>query len=105
MTQPTFADGPRVPLMVEGVIDAMTLRQLFADLAASATVLGAREKSGPTANTGPEEQTPDSALARLLSGAARATQIRYRFADHEWTDTILTVVGGFRVVRCRHESE
>ncbi|HUR53311.1 MAG TPA: hypothetical protein VMZ71_04235 [Gemmataceae bacterium] len=105
MTQPTFPDGPPVPLMVDGVIDAATLRQLFADLAASATVLGVREKSGPTAYTGADEQTTQTALARLLSGSARAAQVRYRFDNHEWTDTILSVQNGFRVVRCRHESE
>ncbi len=103
MTQPTFADGPPVPLMVDGVIDATTLRRLFDDLAASAVILGLREKSGPTAYTGGDEPTPESALSRLLTGRVRAVQVRYRYADHEWTDTILTVPNGFRVVRCRHE--
>lgn len=103
MTQPTFTEGPPVPLMVDGVIDATTLRQLFADLATSATIIGVREKSGPTTYTSADEPTPDAALARLLSGVVRATQVRYRFDGHEWTDTILSVPGGFRVVRCRHE--
>ena len=103
MTQPTFPDGPPVPLMVDGVIDATTLRQLFTDLATSGTVLGVREKSGPAAYTSADQLTTDSALARLLAGSARAVQVRYRFDDHEWTDTILSVQYGFRVVRCRHE--
>ena len=104
MTQPTFPDGPPVPLLVEGVIDATTLRQLFADLATAATMLGVQEKSAPTAYTSSTEPAPDTALARLLAGVARAVQVRYRFAGHEWTDTILSVSGGFRVIRCRHES-
>ncbi len=103
MTQPTFAEGPPVPLMVEGLIDATTLRQLFLDLATSGTVLGVREKSGPKSHTLGEELNLDDALARLLQRDARAVQVRYRFADHEWTDTILSHPGGFRVVRCRHE--
>ena len=103
MTQPTFTEGPPVPLMVDGVIEEATLRQLFADLATAATVLGVREKGGPTAHTDGHETTPEVALARLLVGSARATQVRYRFASHEWTDTILAVPNGFRVVRCRHE--
>lgn len=103
MSQPTFTEGPPVPLMVDGVIDAITLRQLFSDLATSTTVIGLREKGGPTTYSGADEPTSDEALARLLSGIARATQVRYRFDSHEWTDTILTVPGGFRVVRCRHE--
>ncbi len=105
MTQPTFPDGPPVPLLVDGVIDAATLRQLFADLAASATVLGVREKSNPTADMNAEELNLDAAQVRLLSGAARAVQVRYQFASHEWTDTIMSVPSGFRVVRCRYESE
>ena len=103
MMQPTFTEGPPVPLMVDGVIDATTLRQLFADLATSATVIGVREKSGSTTYTSADEPTPDAALARLLSGSAKAVQVRYRFDDAEWTDTILAVQQGFRVVRCRHE--
>lgn len=104
MIQPTFTEGPPVPMMVEGDIDAATLRQLFADLLASATILVVREKGAPQAYTLAEELTSDVALSRLISGDARAVQIRYRFDGHEWTDTILSMRGGFRVVRCRHES-
>ena len=103
MTQPTFAEGPPVPLMVDGVIDSTTLRRLFADLATTATVLSVREKSGPSAYTSADELPPDATLARLLSGTARAAQVRYRFDGYEWSDTIMTIPNGFRVVRCRHE--
>lgn len=104
MTQPTFADGPPVPLMVEGVIDAATLRQLFADIQAAGTVLGVREKGGPTEYAGGEAMPPAVALERLLAGAARAIQLRYLFDGHEWSDTILALPAGFRVVRCRHDA-
>lgn len=103
MTQPTFSDGPPVPLMVEGCIDAATLRQLFTDLMTAATGLTLRAKGGPSDYASADALTPDDALARLLSGAARAVQARYRFGGHEWTDTIMAIPGGFRVVRCRHE--
>jgi len=103
MSQPTFADGPPVPLMVEGLIEAGTLRQLFAELSAAATILGVREKGGPTEYAGGEAMPPAVALERLLTGTARATQIRYQFDGYEWTDTVLLVGGGYRVVRCRHE--
>jgi len=89
--------------MVEGLLDATTLRQLFSDLASSAIVLGVREKNGPKSYTGIDELTPELALLRLLSGEARSVQIRYRFDDHEWTDTIMTTPNGFRAVRCRHD--
>lgn len=103
MTQPTFADGPPVPLLVEGLIDAAALRQLFADLAEAATVLGVREKGAPAAYCEAEPLAAAEAAARLLSGAARAVQVRYVYGGHEWVDTILALPGGFRVVRCRFD--
>jgi hypothetical protein len=102
MTQPTFVDGPPVPLMVEGLIDPPTLTRLFADLASAATVLGVREKGGPAEYATNDEMPPATALERLLAGAARAVQVRYRYDGHEWTDTVLATPAGFRVVRCRH---
>src|SRR5262245_2096076 len=103
MTQPTFPDGPPVPLLVEGMIDAETLRRLFLDLSAAARIICIREKGGPTAYATAPEPTPADALRRLLSGATRAAQVRYLFAEEEWTDTILAAAPGYRVVRCRHE--
>lgn len=103
MTRPTLPDGPTVPLMVEGVIDAATLRQLFADLAAAAAVLAVREKGDPRGYADGGERAPESALDRLLAGAARAVQVRYRYDGHEWTDTVFAVPTGFRVIRCRHD--
>jgi hypothetical protein len=103
VTQPTFADGPPVPLMVEGLIDADTLRRLFQDLSVAAKIISLREKGGPVDYASDNEYTPADALQRLLSGASRAIQVRYQFGDAEWTDTVLTTGVGYRVVRCRHE--
>jgi hypothetical protein len=101
MNQPTFSDGPPVPLMIEGLIDQPTLRGLFADIEATGCVLGVREKRGPAEYA--DEMTTASSLERLLNGSTRAVQIRYRYDGHEWTDTVLALAAGFRVVRCRHE--
>lgn len=104
MSQPTFANGPPVPLMVEGTLDASGLRQLFADIQAAGTVIGVREKGEPTEHaTG--QLTPTAARDRLLAGAARAVQLHYRFDDHDWTDTVFAFHSGYRVVRCRHEPD
>lgn len=102
MTQPTFAEGPPVPLMVEGLIDAPTLTRLFADIQTAGTVLGVREKGGPAEYAGGDGMPPSIALDRLLTGTARAVQLRYQFDGHDWTDTVLATATGFRVVRCRH---
>ena len=104
MSQPQFADGPPVPLMNEGLIDAETLRQLAADLEVAAEVLGVREKGALGAHSGPDEVALALAIDRLLTNAARAAQIRYRYAGQEWTDTIMAMKDGYRVVRCRHST-
>ena len=101
MTQPTFADGPPVPLMVEGLLDAQTLTRLFGDLESATSVLGTREKGGSAKFAGGELPLA-TALDRLLAGTARAVQVRYRHDGHEWTDTVLAAADGYRVVRCRH---
>lgn len=103
MTQPTFADGPPVPLMVEGLIDPPTLSQLFADIQSAGKVLGVREKGGQAEYASGEDMPPAAALERLLAGTARAVQVRYHFDGHEWTDTVMAIGPRFRVVRCRHE--
>lgn len=103
MSQPTFADGPPVPLMVEGLIEPGTLRQLFAELAAATAILSVREKGGPSEYTGTDGMSPAVALEGLLTSTARAVQIRYQYDGFEWTDTVLAAANGFRVVRCRHE--
>jgi hypothetical protein len=102
MTQPTFSDGPPVPLMVEGTLDATGLRQLFADLSTAATVREVREKGGPTEYTSGNELPLAAACDRLLSGAARAIQLRYHFDGHDWTDTIFALPTGYRTIRVRH---
>lgn len=103
MNQPSFSDGPPVPLMVEGTVDAATLQQLFTDLTTAAVILAVKEKGGPASYALAGEHDLETARRRLLAGEARAIQLRYRFAEHEWTDTILAIPGGFRVVRCRHD--
>jgi hypothetical protein len=103
VNQPTFTDGPPVPLMVEGLIDAATLRQLFADLATAAKIISIREKVAPTGYAATAELPPADALQRLLDGSSPATQVRYHHDGHEWTDTLLATPAGYRVVRCRHE--
>lgn len=103
MTQPTFADGPPVPLLVEGLIDRATLARLFTDIQTAGTVLGVREKGLPVECADGDTMPPAVALERLLAGTARAVQLRYHFDGHEWTDTLFATATGFRVVRCRHD--
>jgi hypothetical protein len=104
MTELNFADGPPVPLMTEGLIDAHMLRQLVSDLNTFTMVLGVREKSGPGSYADATESNLVAAVDRLTSGTCRAVQVRYCYDGSEWTDTIMHMPTGFLVVRCRHEN-
>ena len=42
---------------------------------------------------------PAAARDRLKAGDVRGVQLRYRYAGREWTDTVLRVPGGYRLVR------
>lgn len=96
---------PPVPLLVEGVLDAPSLEQLFADLAAHAEILSIHEKGDPRGYAGVDGLTLGQARERLLGGVAGRVQVRYRFEGHEWADTILGSPAGFRVVRCQVPGE
>jgi hypothetical protein len=101
MSNPAPGDGPPVPILVENVVDADLLRQLFADLTQHAQMLSIQEKADPTAYTQSAPLTLEDALSRLLGPAPTRIQLRYRFDQTEWIDTILTTPTGYRVLRCQ----
>lgn len=95
------SEGPPVPLLVEGMIDAQLLEQLFADLQVHAQVFSIQEKNDPRRYSTADRPSLDTVQERLLSGQARAVQLRYRYDGSEWADTLLAVSSGFRVIRCK----
>jgi hypothetical protein len=76
---------------------------MFGEIENAGILLGIRQKGEATEYAGNDTITLTVALERLLSGSARAIQLRYRFDGYEWTDTVMASMTGFRVVRCRHE--
>jgi len=94
-------EGPPVPPMWQATLDAATLGQLFADLAASAEVLSVQGKGDPRRYASADPLTLEAARDRLASGELAGVQLRYRFDGHEWADTLLRAPAGFRLVRCR----
>lgn len=93
-------EGPPVPAMWQADLDATALEQLFADLTASAEVLSLQGKAGAGRCASAEPLTLASARERLTSREIAGVQIRYRFENREWIDTLLRVGHGFRLVRC-----
>ncbi|HIE96532.1 MAG TPA: hypothetical protein EYG03_01935 [Planctomycetes bacterium] len=102
---PEFSDGPPMPPMCEAVLSDDDLARLFEDLAACTSILSVQEKGSVEAyaQTGPAGLS--SAQSRLLSGTVRGLQIRYAYQDHDWTDTLIRLPNGTRLVRCQHPDE
>lgn len=96
-------EGPPVPPMWQAGLDAGAIEQLFADLTVAVEVLSVQGKAGAGQYASAEPLTLASARERLMSGEFPGVQIRYRFEDREWIDTLLRVAHGFRLVRCRVE--
>jgi hypothetical protein len=103
MTQPNFEDGPAVPMMVEGILDAATLEQYLTDLDKHAESVSLRVKGGSMENSSGIATDLSTAIRDLGAGQIRALQINYVFNGDSWTDSLFATTNGVRVVRCRHE--
>lgn len=104
MNQPTFTEGPPVPMMVEGLLDEALLSQYLDELQAHAQIETTREKNAPLETSSTSASTLEALRQRLTSGQTRAAQIRYKFGAEDWTDTLFAGPCGYKLVRCRHES-
>jgi hypothetical protein len=101
MSSESQANEPPLATLVEAVLNDAQVEQLFSDLANHASVDGVLAKSGPREHAGTGNLDLAEAKRQLLSGAVRALQVRYRFDGTEWSDTLLRVPGGVRIVRCK----
>lgn len=90
----------KLPDLQQTVLDTPTLDALFADLAAHAKVLSVVPKRAPSAMVEERTVTLTDAREGLRSGTFRGVQVRYRFENHEWCDTLVAMPGGTaRLVR------
>ena len=97
-------EGPPVPPMWQAELDRDTLDRLFADLTADAEILSVRGKGAPGQYASTDPLTLTTARDRFDTGSLTGVQIRYRYDGREWTDTLLRVPGGYRLVRCQVSS-
>jgi hypothetical protein len=95
---------PPLPELYEGELDGAGLAAYQAALRTSTRVISVRAKSGATglsvAHTG-----VDPALADLRRGAIRAVQVRYEYDGVEWSDTLLALPHGVRVLRMQIQQD
>lgn len=101
-----FSEGPQLPEMREALLDPANVRELVSDLSQLTRVLSVQCK------TSARSQTPltldislEQAAECLLSGEVQAVQVKYFYDQYEWTDTLMRLPNGVRMVRCRHEPD
>jgi hypothetical protein len=60
--------------------------------------LSVQAKADPRAYASTDPLAPAAARDRLKAGEVRGVQLQYRYDGREWTDTLLRVPGGYRLV-------
>ncbi|MEQ9408853.1 MAG: hypothetical protein RIK87_14045 [Fuerstiella sp.] len=97
-----LSDGPPMPEMCEALLSPRDVDALFQDLASCTSILSVQEKGSETGCAEDTVLTLATAQQRLLSHSVRAVQIRYRYDNHDWSDTLIHLPDGIRLVRCQH---
>lgn len=101
MTEPTRS----LPTVHAGELDSEALDALFADVSTVASLLAVVVKRGRVAEPPSLPAALANARDQLLSGTARAIQLRYRHEGREWWDTISAMTPErWRVVRIGHDT-
>ena len=98
----SFADGPPLPEMREGLLTETHIARLFADIGNCTTILGIQGKGGVQRYAEAGKLTLETARVLLVTAAVRAVQIRYSYDGFEWSDTVMSLPDGFRLIRCQH---
>ncbi len=109
--QPPNHDGldlSQLPPMREAMLQADQVKQLFSDIGKLATdvMLMVRRESARRATASRLTAIEQLQLAQdsLLNGHTRRIQIRYRWQDSMWIDTLDSRQDGIRLVRIAHQN-
>jgi hypothetical protein len=92
----------KLPELHQTVLTPETVRALFADLEACTEVLAVMPKAGPGYVT-PEDIGLKEGEALLAKGALRGLQIRYRYQNEEWWDTLIHRDGQIHITRIQQD--
>lgn len=102
-------DEEKLPDVSEATLSDEDVASLVRDLRSLTTIEQIVIKAGPGGAGGAggaddsAQPTLDEAAQLLLERAVRGVQIRYRYDDADWTDTLMPVADGVRLVRIRHD--
>lgn len=94
-------EPPPLPELAQGVLDAPTLEALYRDYANLCQMLAVLPRARPNRPTHPGETCSlEVGFAGLRDGTLSGLQVRYRWDNTEWWDTILALPGNqARIVR------
>lgn len=99
-------DLSQLPPMREATLTAEQVTQLFADIEALASDILLMQRSSrsqrATASRATTVEQLHSAKDAILSGTIPRLQIRYRWDDADWIDTLQSDGEEFRLVRIQH---
>lgn len=88
-----------LPTLWDKLLDPETLEQYFNDLATYAQIISLQEKQSPDEYVRENTISLLEAHEKVISGSVRAIQIRYRFEQQEWCDTLIRQKSGVKLVR------
>lgn len=98
-------DDRTLPELSEALLDAETLDALLRDLAELTAVDEVLLKGAPQAMA-TEAQRDVRSIGPLLTGRQlRGAQVRYRYEDQNWCDTLLATDSGVKLVRIRLQAD
>lgn len=97
-------DLAELPPMREAFLSVEEIGSLFADIASLATdiQLMQRRQTKGIANVGIDKEKLELARIAFLDGSVAKIQIRYRWQDALWIDTLERKEKGFRLLRIVH---
>lgn len=96
----------RLPELREAVLDAAMLDELVRDLAALTSVHEVLLRGAPQELSSRAQRDVLELPPLLATGQIRAAQVRYRYDDKDWCDTLLATDAGVRLVRmCMDSTE
>ena len=98
-----MSDEPEfeLPELQDTILDPGTLQQLVHDLTTCTEVQDVLLKGGPMARTNAKSVSLADAVEQLQAGGVFGVQVRYRWEEAEWRDTLMRTPSGIRLVRMR----
>jgi len=88
-----------LPTIWDKLLDPATLDQYFKDLATHAEMISVQVKQSPTEYVLDNIMDLSAAREKVMTGDTRAVQIRYRFEEQEWCDTLIRQASGVKLIR------